>query len=645
MKKKFLFLAFLFVMFSALFLLSACGDKDFNGLSFEDKNVIYDGEAHSLKVEGAPDFATVSYTDNSFTEIGSYEITATVSADGYNTWVKTAKLNILSADGGVSADGFVFEWNELGKDYKVTGYTGTDTIVSVPSTFNGVPVTEVGAEAFAATGLVGVTLPEGIVRIGESAFAGCCDLFEVFFPSSLKYVEADAFKFIKFGFLFIHDMDAYCRIDFANEYATPLNPGGVLLLNEQFVSGRIVIPDGVEKIAPYAFSGCAYVTEFVLPDSVKSIGKYAFVNCETLTDINIPESVTDLGAYIFYGCYELTGNEYGNAYYLGNEKNPHKVLFSGKSQSITECEIHPDTEFIYSDAFYDYQNLISVTIPDSVRAIGATAFCGCDNLENVSLGKGIETIYINAFSGCAQLRTLNIPSLEAWLNVKIDRDAGLEEFFFLENTRLMLNGSVVEELVVTENISGIGAYVFSGYKYLTSVTIDADIGEIGKRAFAECENLESVSISGRISQIGEYAFLSCYGLKEATVSGVEVIGFGAFCECFNLETVVFGDGVKIIKESSFLYCRNLHNMVIPSSIQNIRGIIDIYSIHDDFLAYYHGSKTEFEEKVDFDDLNNASWYDRIHYYSPLEPPVNDDGTAYDGNYWRYVDGTPTVWVK
>ena len=50
MKKKFLFLAFLFVMFSALFLLSACGNKDFNGLSFEDKNVIYDGKAHSLVV-------------------------------------------------------------------------------------------------------------------------------------------------------------------------------------------------------------------------------------------------------------------------------------------------------------------------------------------------------------------------------------------------------------------------------------------------------------------------------------------------------------------------------------------------------------------------------------------------------------------
>ena len=113
MKKKFLFLAFLFVMFSALFLLSACGNKDFNGLSFEDKNVIYDGKAHSLVVEGVPDFATVSYTANSFTEIGIYEVTATVSADGYNTWEKTAKLNILSADGGVSADGFTFEWNEL----------------------------------------------------------------------------------------------------------------------------------------------------------------------------------------------------------------------------------------------------------------------------------------------------------------------------------------------------------------------------------------------------------------------------------------------------------------------------------------------------------------------------------------------------
>ena len=27
-----------------------------------------------------------------------------------------------------------------------------------------------------------------------------------------------------------------------------------------------------------------------------------------------------------------------------------------------------------------------------------------------------------------------------------------------------------------------------------------------------------------------------------------------------------------------------------------------------------------------------------------KPPLNQDGTDYDGNYWRYVDNVPTPWV-
>lgn len=39
-------------------------------------------------------------------------------------------------------------------------------------------------------------------------------------------------------------------------------------------------------------------------------------------------------------------------------------------------------------------------------------------------------------------------------------------------------------------------------------------------------------------------------------------------------------------------------------------------------------------------LGLASWY----YYSETEPELNDTGTEYKGNYWRYVDGKPTVWT-
>lgn len=150
MKKKALFFILIFALFSSLFMLSSCAkeNKNFEGLSFEDKSVMYDGQAHGLEVTGSPDFAKVSYTANSFTEVGVYEVTATVTAEGYNDWSKTSKLYILSPEGGVSVDGFEFGWKEVGKEYKITGYTGEEAILYIPDTFNGLPVTEIGVMAF-----------------------------------------------------------------------------------------------------------------------------------------------------------------------------------------------------------------------------------------------------------------------------------------------------------------------------------------------------------------------------------------------------------------------------------------------------------------------------------------------------------------
>lgn len=66
----------------------------FEGITFKDKTIDYDGKAHSLVVEGAPDFANVTYSDENITEIGTHSIKATISADHYQTLELTAKLTI-----------------------------------------------------------------------------------------------------------------------------------------------------------------------------------------------------------------------------------------------------------------------------------------------------------------------------------------------------------------------------------------------------------------------------------------------------------------------------------------------------------------------------------------------------------------------
>lgn len=62
--------------------------------TFEDDTVIYDGQVHSLVATNLPDGASVVYENNGKIDAGTYEVTATVSCDGYKSTTKTATLTI-----------------------------------------------------------------------------------------------------------------------------------------------------------------------------------------------------------------------------------------------------------------------------------------------------------------------------------------------------------------------------------------------------------------------------------------------------------------------------------------------------------------------------------------------------------------------
>ena len=86
--------------------------KDFTGISFDNAEFNYDGQAHSIYVSGAPTFATVSYTNNNKIAVGSYTVTARVEASGYNTLVKSATMRIKGKDiTGVTFEGKTFTYD------------------------------------------------------------------------------------------------------------------------------------------------------------------------------------------------------------------------------------------------------------------------------------------------------------------------------------------------------------------------------------------------------------------------------------------------------------------------------------------------------------------------------------------------------
>ena len=70
----------------------------FAGITFEDLTVVYDGNEHEIKISGTlPSGATVSYTKNKGTKVGTYDATATISCEGYESLTLNATLTIKKA--------------------------------------------------------------------------------------------------------------------------------------------------------------------------------------------------------------------------------------------------------------------------------------------------------------------------------------------------------------------------------------------------------------------------------------------------------------------------------------------------------------------------------------------------------------------
>ena len=135
MKSKFIKLFVLTLLCAILVLcLVACADKtndntngdtpkpsllDFEGITFVNKTVAYSGTQQEITVDGAPEGATVTYTNNKGTKPGEYKATAVIKKDGYNTKTlnATLKINMPTAKQVVDARQNYLDSNTVGYDF------------------------------------------------------------------------------------------------------------------------------------------------------------------------------------------------------------------------------------------------------------------------------------------------------------------------------------------------------------------------------------------------------------------------------------------------------------------------------------------------------------------------------------------------
>ena len=376
----------------------------------------------------------------------------------------------------------------------------------------------------------------------------------------------------------------------------------------------VTIPDSVTSIDDYAFNSCSLLTNIVIPNSVTHIGFQTFYSCSSLGSIVIPDSITSIGASAFYNCPSLQFNEYDNAYYLGNESNPHLVLINAKNTNITSCKINSGTRMIYSSAFSRCSSLTEIEFPNSLKSIGDSAFYNCSSLKSIVIPDSILNIDNQAFSGCMSLTNI----------------------IFGENCQLMsigdwafYNCSSLANILIPDSVTNIGGHAFGGCSLFTSVVIPASVSKIGEGPFENCSSLTSIevdknnayykSIEGNlydnetliqyaigktdttfvipesVTSIGNYAFYSCHSITNIVIPDcitnigkstfeyctsltsikipdlVTSIGKGAFYHCSSLASVIFGENSQLtsIENYAFLGCSSLTSIDIPNSVTTI----------------------------------------------------------------------------
>jgi len=406
--------------------------------------------------------------------------------------------------------------------YCVSGYSGTETEVYIPTTHYGIPVTAIAASAFQnCADLVSVEVPNSVESIGSSAFKGCSSLTNMVLPFVGGSKTTDQREKQFFGYIF------GC-IKVSNSNASEVTSGTIRQYFTSSVSNSglttytyydYYIPTSIHSIVitggdilEGVFNGCSMLQNVIIPDYVTSIGASVFKGCTGLTEVNFPNSVTSIGDYAFSGC---TG--------------------------LTEVVIPNTVTSIGNYAFNGCTGLTEVIIPDSVASISDWTFYNCTGLTEVIIPDSVTSIGNYAFSSCTGLTEVIIP----------DSVASISDWTFYNCTGLT-------EVIIPDSVTSIGNYAFRGCTGLTEVIIPDSVASISDFTFYNCTGLTEVIIPDSVTSIGASAFSSCTGLMKVIIpDSVTSIGASAFSSCTGLMKVIIPDSVTSIGASAFSSCTNL----------------------------------------------------------------------------------------
>lgn len=185
-------------------------------------------------------------------------------------------------------------------------------------------------------------------------------------------------------------------------------------------------------------------------------------------------------------------------------------------------------------AFYGYDLIGDLVIPNSVASIGDSAFYSCWQLNgSLVVPEGATSIGNHAFYGCTGFK---------------------------------------DNLVIPRSVTNIGEGAFFGCKFTGNLVIPEGVRNIGNNAFTYNNFTGDLVIPKSVESIGYSAFAECTGFTGNLVisEGVKIIGRNAFGGCGFTGDLVIPQSMPGIMDETFLRCGGFTgNLVISEGVTYI----------------------------------------------------------------------------
>lgn len=384
--------------------------------------------------------------------------------------------------------------------------------------------------------LTNLTLGKGISSINSFAFAGCTGMKTLYIKST-KIDSTDPKIFTDAG----------------------KDSGGFTV---ELAANVTKLPDNLF----YSTDGNPYVTS-VFADAgskLESIGSSAFFDCNRLESAYFANCtmLTYIHNAAFKGCTRLVSADFSNCIKL---QKINSEAFAN-CMNLADFTISNDEAItnIGDKAFYNTLAIRTMTIPESVREIGADAF-GLWVPQQIIyvLGKmsvGDFSSAPSSWPGNATVIYTNLSwdvskkqdgSIIAYYTVPDPASINTEYCIFVVGTGEMIDfqsqeginwprssnndvRSTVTRIYVGDGITRIGNYNFAGFDKCVEVQIGHDVEEIGKYAFRDDVKVPEFDLStakASLQNIEDGAFENCSGTSSVNLSGCSslgAVGNGAF---------------------------------------------------------------------------------------------------------------------